>query len=299
MIKQKPFTPAGRAANHWAQLLGRRESQVDQRPSFDEFGKRLAIALQGCAAEVAGDPGVRVTSLGAREMRGGDLFGLWGPFVVVSRHHFGMPGQSLYLAFDGRAILEQLDRTFGGAGDIGDALPAQLPRSAVILARRFECRLLAAIASELGGVDFVSGGDASGDAMATIDPDAAMTALTIEVATKGREWQIGIVLDTASLPSLLAKSVLRPGMAGSRGRAGIGDAPFADLPLTAGARLVDMKIPLHRVATIAPGAILPIRVARNVPLQIGDVVIARGTLGEVDEQVALQITHAFNGKEIP
>lgn len=299
MIKQKPFMPAGRAANHCPQLVSKRKAQIDMRPIFDRFGARLAAALQGRIADLAGDVGAGVASLGAREVRGGDLSGLWGPLLVTSRHHFGTSGQSLYLVFDGRSILEQLDRTFGGAGDIGDALPEQLPRSATVLAGRLECQVLAAIASELGELDFRSGGDASGDAMATIDPDAALTALTIEVATKGREWQIGIVLDTASLPSLLAKSLSGPGMASSRGRAGIGDAPFANLPLTAGARLVDMKMPLHRIATIGPGAILPIRVARNVPLQVGDVVIARGTLGEVDDQVALQITQTFNGKEIP
>ena len=38
-------------------------------------------------------------------------------------------------------------------------------------------------------------------------------------------------------------------------------------------------------------------VARNVPLRIGDIVLARGTIGEVDDQVALQITQTFSGKE--
>ena len=38
-------------------------------------------------------------------------------------------------------------------------------------------------------------------------------------------------------------------------------------------------------------------VARSVPLQIGDAVIARGTVGEVDKQVALQITQISFGKD--
>ena len=51
------------------------------------------------------------------------------------------------------------------------------------------------------------------------------------------------------------------------------------------------------VAALAPGDVLPIMVARSVPLQIGDAVIARGTVGEVDKQVALQITQISVGKD--
>ncbi len=71
---------------------------------------------------------------------------------------------------------------------------------------------------------------------------------------------------------------------------------FADLPLDASARLVDMQIPLHRLAGLAPGAVIPIAVARSVPLRVGDAIVARGSVGGVDDQVALEITQTFAGK---
>jgi flagellar motor switch protein FliM len=75
------------------------------------------------------------------------------------------------------------------------------------------------------------------------------------------------------------------------------EVPFADLPMAASATLVDMAVPLHRLANLAPGAVLPIKVARSVPLRIGETVVARGAIGEIDDQVALQINQTFSGKD--
>lgn len=299
MIEQAPLKPAGRAANHCAALSGRREGRADPGAGLEQFGVRLAGALRGCVAAVAGDPGVHVASLGAKGLSGAELRGHCAPLVAASRHLFGMAGHALFLALDGRAILGQLDRTFGGTGEIGEKLPAQLPQTAAILAQRFERQVLAAIAGALGGLDFRADGEGQADPFSSFAPDTAMTALTIEVAAAGaREWRIVVALETAALPSLLPKRAAGSGATGSRRKPGIDGAPFADLPLSAGARLVDMDMPLHRLATISPGTVLPITVARSVPLQVGDVVIARGTVGQIDDQVALQITQTFTGKEI-
>lgn len=299
MIEQKPLKPAGRAARHCAALSSPRESQADLGPGFAQFGARLAAALRGCVSAVTNDPDVRIVSLGAADLPGSEVRGQCAPLIAASRHLFGVAGHGLLLALDGRAILEQLDRTFGGTGEIGNKLPAQLPKTAAVLAQRFERQVLAAIAGELGGLDFRADPDAPGDPFAALDPAAAMTVLTIEVtAAGGREWRILLAIETSALPSLLPKRASAPRAPSSRRKPGIDEAPFADLPLSAGARLVDMDMPLHRLAAIAPGTVLPIMVARSVPLQVGDVVIARGTVGEVDDQVALQITQTFTGKEI-
>lgn len=298
MIEQIPFKSAGRAANHCAALLSRREDRADPGPDLERFGVRLAGALRGCVAAVAGEPGVHVASLGAKQLSGAELRGHCAPLVAASRHLFGVAGHALLLALDGRAILGQLDRTFGGTGEIGDKLPAQLPRTAAILAQRFEKRVLSAIAGELGGLDFRADGESPADPFSSLGPDVPMTVLTIEVAAAGaRAWRIVVALETASLPALLPKRAAAPDGSGSRRKPGIDGAPFADLPLCAQARLVDMDMPLHRLAAITPGTVLPITVSRSVPLQVGDVVIARGTVGEVDDQIALQITQTFTGKD--
>lgn len=297
MIEQRPFKPAGQAANHCAALSRRREGRTDPGAGLEHLGVRLAGALRGCVAAVAGDPGVHIASLGAKQLPGAELRGQCAPLVAASRHLFGAAGNPLFLGLDGRAILRQLDRTFGGTGEIGEALPAQLPQTAAILAQRFERQVLAAIAGELGELDFRADGESPVDPFSSFAPDAQMTVLTIEVAAAGaREWRIVVALETAALPSLLPRRSAAPGPPGSRRKPGIDGAPFADLPLCAEARLVDMDMPLHRLAAIAPGVVLPISVARSVPLQVGDAVIARGTVGEVDDRIALQITQTFTGQ---
>jgi flagellar motor switch protein FliM len=58
--------------------------------------------------------------------------------------------------------------------------------------------------------------------------------------------------------------------------------------------VVDMRIPFSTIANLAPGDVLPVSVARAVPLRVGEATFAHGTIGAVDERVAVQITKAFS-----
>ncbi|USA39728.1 FliM/FliN family flagellar motor switch protein [Pelagerythrobacter marinus] len=301
MSKAAPSPSARRAASHCDALLSQREPIADLGPEFERFGARLCGALHSCVAELAEDAGVRIASLGSQAIEGAQLAAQCPPLAAISRHRFGVAGHVLALAVDGRAILEQLDRTFGGPGQIGEELPPALPHTARLLSRRFERKVIAAVAGELAGLEFKAEDDASpADLLAPFAPEAELTALTLAVTgSDGREWRLVLALETAALASLLPKRASARRAPVSRRKRGIDEAPFCDLPLAASARLVDMQMPLHRVAAIQPGTVLPIMVARNVPLQIGEAVIARGTVGEVDDQVALQITQTFTGQITP
>lgn len=298
MTKQSLPKAASRTANHCDALLSRRETRVELGPEFERFGERLAGALRSCVATVSADPEARISSLGVQEIPGEQFGDHCAPLVAASRHRFGTAGHTLYLALDGRAILEHLDRTFGGTGEVDGTLPEKLPHTARLLAARLEQQVLAAVTNELGGLEFSADDTAFAGSVVPAGAGAELSALTLKVETTGgREWQIVLAVETAALPSLLPKRASAPSTAASRRKPGIGDAPFADLPLSVGARLVDMAMPLHRLASIEPGAVLPIMVARDVPLQVGEIAIARGTVGELDDRVALQITQTFTGKE--
>ncbi|AKM06226.1 FliM/FliN family flagellar motor switch protein [Pelagerythrobacter marensis] len=300
MTRSAPSSPR-RVASHCAALLSQREPTADLVPDFESFGARLCGALHSGVADLTEDTGVRVALQGSQALRGAQLAGHCAPLAAVSRHRFGVAGHVLALAVDGRAILEQLDRTFGGSGDIGKDLPATLPHTARLLSRRFEKRVIAAVAGELAGLEFHTEDDTSStDIAAPFAPEAELTALTLLVTgSDDREWRLVIALETAALSSLLPKRASARRAPVSRRKRGIDEAPFAELPLAASARLVDMAMPLHRVAAIEAGTVLPIMVARNVPLQIGEAIVARGTVGEVDDQVALQITQTFTGQITP
>ena len=65
------------------------------------------------------------------------------------------------------------------------------------------------------------------------------------------------------------------------------------MPLEVTAVLVDMPLSMARLSGLRPGEILPVAVARSVPLRIDGRTLASGTIGEIDDRVAVQVTHAF------
>ena len=69
--------------------------------------------------------------------------------------------------------------------------------------------------------------------------------------------------------------------------------PSRDCALRLNATLIDMLMPLSRLSGLKPGDLIPVSVARSVPLALGGKIVAHGTVGEIDDRVALQITSAF------
>ncbi len=293
MMHQAFPSAARRAATHCDALLKRRTAPRELGHDFDLFGERLAGALRQTLS-------VRqVRSLGTSALSAGELPERCGALCANSVHTFGDDGKALLLSFDGRAVLAQLDRALGGSGEIGKTLPAELPLSADLLAQRLEAQAAAAVAGELGGLSLHPGRRGPGVAqLAPFAPDAALTLLELEVtADTDAPWRILLAVEAEALPLLLPRRATSRPQHGAKRKADTGSAPFADLPLTANATLVDMAVPLHRFAGLATGDVLPIMVARSVPLRIGDTTLARGTVGEVDNQVALQITQTSFGKD--
>jgi flagellar motor switch protein FliM len=284
-----------RTAGHCDALLKRRVAPADLAADFERFGERLAGTLRPAIAAACSDPALQIRSLGVRSATRAQLAEACGPLAANSLHHFGADERQLLLSIEARALLEQLDRAFGGTGFVEHKLPIELPLSADLLARRLEKPALAAIAAQVQGMDFRPGERGSDVAqLCPFKAEAGLSLLELEVGDS-RPWRIMVALETEAFAALLPRSPSRRPTAARKSEAH--EAPFAGLPLTASATLVDMEVPLHRLTDLQPGDVLPIMVARNVPLRIGDIVLARGSIGEVDDQVALQITQTFSGKE--
>ncbi len=73
--------------------------------------------------------------------------------------------------------------------------------------------------------------------------------------------------------------------------------PFGGIPLPLKAILVDMAIPVATLAKLEPGMMIPVTVARSVPLVAGEQVVAHGTVGAMDDCTALQLTRITAIKE--
>jgi len=52
-------------------------------------------------------------------------------------------------------------------------------------------------------------------------------------------------------------------------------------------------MPFSAISALRPGQVLPVSVARSIPLSVGGRTVAHGVVGAVDDRVAIQITQAF------
>ncbi len=309
MKPEHAFIAERALARHCPELLGRGPDHAELLPLLERVGERLGRRLAGALAPLLGGeaPLVRCSALreGAMSMLRDNAHAL----TANSLFAVG-PGEApLLVAIDAAAIFRIVDRAFGGKGAAPRPLPEAFPMAAELMIARLETMVAAQIT---GALDAVTDGiaamagvraivplrrDGSLAQLAPFPEDQLLAILAMEVKeSDGLPWTLTLAMPVTALPALF-------GMAGAaaptpRSRMRLQDsamtAPFADLPLTLSAQIVDMVLPFARVAALAPGQILPVTVARSVPLCVGEMAIAHGTIGAVDDCVAIQITAAFS-----
>jgi len=138
--------------------------------------------------------------------------------------------------------------------------------------------------------------------LAQLQPFARSTRLAvIDIAIsdgKRAPWPIRFALPLSALATLTGMAgppatVRAPGPASDPAR-----EPFAAMPLRLTALLVDTRVPLHVVSRLEPGQVLNLPIARAVPIIAGRQAkgqtighpIGHGTIGAMDDRVAIQIT---------
>lgn len=276
------FVAAGRAAQHCAQLTARGPGPAELRARWAALGAEAAENLAPLLAPLLGkEPAIAAAPAD-------DLPHGLAAQALIARE--GCPGL-LHLTIDGAALLQAVDRAFGGMGLPPQSLPDQLPASALLLAQRIEALAITALAGALRcqpeALAIYHSARQVGALPARSSEAAAVLQLTVE-EPGGPAWPIGLALPASALGAWFGS-----GPAISRtARAAAADpatAPFADIPLPLRATLVDMRVPLSLAASLEPGLVIPVAVARAVPLATGDRVIARGTVGSQDDRVALQL----------
>lgn len=289
-------------AQHCAELVRTAPGAAELAARLNEAAARLARNLGPALAPLAGGKGLVVKPREVRELAEIEFSLLIPGLAANTLFGVGPEGQPLVASIDAGAVLRMIDRTFGGRGTVPDKLPAEFPGSAGLMIARLEALLGAQLSAALG-----LPADAplvalrrSGvlDELAPFPGVDSLTMLELQVVEAGGEtWPITLAMTPATLAAIFAAAPAPT--AGKRRRAAdLLARPFAEVPLGLSAVLVDMRLSMKVLAALRPGALLPIAVARQVPLRVSDPsgdgpTLATGTVGAAEDRVALQITSAF------
>ncbi|SLJ95335.1 FliM/FliN family flagellar motor switch protein [Novosphingobium mathurense] len=285
-------------ARHCKELLGTGPSIGELVPALSLIGERLARALASGLARLSGGdaPIVRVGmpldgTLGSIQS---ELEGLASHTLLA----VGPEARPLLAVFEAAPVFRLVDRAFGGRGDVPNPLPDTFPLSAELLIARIETTVADALSIAFGGeakhaVRTVRR-EISLRQLAPFDRNEELLLLSLEVEENGCEpWSMLLAFPQATLSALVTVP-RHPRKARMMNVAPDPAAePFASMPLQVKAVLVDMTMGFSRLSSLKPGDILPVAVARSVPLKVGDQTVANGTIGELDDRVAVQVSHAF------
>jgi len=292
MMQLEPLVAAGRAANHSQALYRAAPPATDLLPRLAAQQLRIARRMGEALAATLGVDGPQLRPVACEEIAGAALADRIAPLAANGLFSLAGTPHRVLLSIEAKAILAELDRTFGGIGEWEGELPAALPVSADMMAERLEGQLATTLAATLGCTLAPAARDTSLAALAPFAADRRLVLLSVEVGRPWKHaWRIAIAAPLDALPALLAAE--DAGTARRRGPASPLEQPYADLPLALAATLVDMNVPISRLARLAPGTVLPVSVARAVPLSIGGTIVARGTIGELDDQAAVQLSQLF------
>lgn len=208
---------------------------------------------------------------------------------------FRIGSAPLVATVEGENVLRLVDRAFGGPGDTPSSLPREFPLSADLMIGRIEHIVASSLAHAMG--------PATADAVTAIRRDSSIAelqafpaatpvaSLGFNVLEQGRmPWAISFAFPMDTLAQIFAQGETAAAPRTPRGPALPTDEPFAEVPLQVSAVLVDMRLPLATISELSVGQVLSVPIARNVPLVVGERTYARGTIGSVEDHVAIQIT---------
>lgn len=296
-MKPEPAIVAERtAARHCAELLRAGPPPVALLPLLAGFGARLAHGLEAGLATLSGGDAVDVSCADPRDCGVADLREAIAPLAANCLLGVGVKQAPCLISIEAGAVLAMVDRTFGGRGSVPDPLPEVFPLSAEMMINRLEAAVLAALADALDGegegtVQSLRR-DSSLFRLAPFADAEPLAMLTLTVAQGSHApWRMTLVVPNTALAGWFANT------AGSRSgssRAAHGSLEaFETMPLSIEAVLVDMMMPFSAISALQPGQVLPVSVARNIPLSVGGRTVAHGQVGAMDDRVAIQITNAF------
>lgn len=279
-------------AQHCPELTQRGPDPAALLAQFGRSAQRGAEHFAGLLAPLNAGALLNVVSQPPCELSEVEL--LQGCSQLAANCLFALPqpGVTLLASLEGAGLLRLIDRAFGGRGEGPTSLPAAFPLSAELLIGRVEALLAKALAAVLGYPEPLRSlrRNSSLAELAPYPAGARLAAVTCQFAEGGAApWSLTFALPVPALVKVFGRGDGPPFSTTPRA-ADPAAAPFAEVPLPLTAVLIEMRVPMSAIAAFEPGTVLPVAVARQVPLRIGGRTLARGTVGSQDDRIALLLT---------
>ena len=295
------FTPARAAAQHCAELLSRGPRPEERAAMVAAWRRDLARTLADDLSPLLSGDRLEVSIMEPEPLTGAEALRRVGEVAANSLLRCGVSGETALLSFDFATALALTDRSFGGEGRVTGGIPEALPRSAALMVDE----AAATIAAALTRVSYGDGSPPTGirsegevivrsESAARLKPfglDSACIMVSIIIANRqGCEWRASLAMAADRLDRLLPGTGRRAHPRKASGPATGMAAPFAKIPLSLHVVLAEFDLTLARLQTLAPGDSIPLAMGRQVPLMVGEKVLAHGSIGTAEDRMAIRLT---------
>ena len=289
---------AKRAARHCDELLSRAATPVDLETEFARLVRQIGDQAQPLLAELCDNRGLTVAMGSIATVPAADWLAQLGAGGLHGFYSLGQDTRGALVSTNVGALVAQFERILGGTGEV-DELCDTLPSSAACFARQFEGKINSLLqrASDRREFALSATGEHAHEIMPIAGTEKVWTA-TLTATPKGATtgWDIRFALCQSTLIELVGSRAVSPATGRSIGARGLDGSAIGNVDLPLRAVLVDVPMAISRIAQLAEGSMIPVALQRNVPVLIGNTTIAHGTVGELDDRVAMELTHTnFTG----
>ena len=293
------------AAQHSADLLRGTRKAIDPLRELADASTRLAGRLERLIGDLCAGSKVLVSASEPIELAANVSNERRTEPMLNGMMTLGAKEVMMIASLPQRAILSIVDLALGGTGNDCEVPAGKLPLSVEMMFGRFEKIVAASLVEGLGFADSsLVKTRSAGSTLEATTPFAGCkrTVLSFEVFIAGtKPWEVNFVFPGSALANLFADRAETTDAAEVNTNAVAADPvaePFGGIPLPIRAVLVDMSVPVSALSRLKPGMVIPVTIARSVPLFAGDQVIAHGGVGEMEDRAALQLTKITAAKEI-
>lgn len=294
------FATARSAALHCPELIARGPRPEESAALMAAWRRDLARLLADDLAPLLSGDRLDVSVSAPDRLSGADALGRIGPVAANSLMRVGMSGETALLSFDFATAIALTDRSFGGDGRATGSAPAALPRSAALLTEEAATVMAGAITrASFGDAPEAEGRSPRGEVIvrsesaARLKPfalDAEALVFTIDIANQQGIWRACLAVAAERMSRLLPGAGRRPLMRTPRAPANGMAAPFAEIPLPLHVALAEIDLTVARLQTLSPGDMFPLAMGRQVPLKVGETVLAHGSIGTSEDRMAIRLT---------